>query len=543
MVRRSWLVTVVLAWAAVASGANPRPESPGPANLVEESRGFANRIILFASSVEAQYYREVPRTEILYAALSGLYEAARQPTPPMLREDLRRFDLVETVMGGLWTGFEPDQPEIPGRPLFRIHRLDHRRAEYIARRRQEIGHVESLVRNRAQAVAAQAAVRVLDPFSGTNPTARRQAFGLEENLEFGIGLEFANAPNDELAAPGLGTFPSALLVKSVVPGSPAQKAGLRPDDRITRLDGRPVAELNAVRFFNAFLATASGRTEVRTHKIEFYRPGRDQPLTGQIKASAFYPECTFGTHRNADGSWNYMIDERERIGYIRVGFIEELADKQFAAALKTLVQAEARGLVLDLRWCPGGYLDPAVGIAKTLLPASATVALEQHRGGRFAIRDVGIAGEPVLNLPVVVLINSETLGGGELIAAALQDNSRAMVAGERTAGKATIQQQLEPNPLEGVSFRISRGLLIRPSGKSFQKSPDAAREGTWGITPDAGRWLPLSRDANKQLKELWIWHALRPTGDRSALPTDDPETDAQYRAAVDMLRGAIRKRA
>jgi C-terminal processing protease CtpA/Prc len=497
---------------------------------------------LFSSCVRSQYYRDVPRSEILYAAMCGLYEAARQPTPATLREDLRRFELAETILKGLWSPVESAVPDIPTRYPIEFRRFDRELTEYIARRRLEIGQVESLVRNKAQAVAAHAAVRALDPYCGVNVTARRRTFGMEDDLEFGIGLEFANAPNDELAAPGLGAFPSALLVKSVVAGSPAQKAGLRPDDRITRLDGRPVADLNPIRFYNAFLANASGRTEVRTHKIEFFRPGRETPLVGQLKASAYYPECTYGTHRNADGSWNYLIDERDRIGYIRVGFIETLAVDQFAAALKTLVQAETRGLVLDLRWCPGGYLDPAVGIAKTLLAPSATVALEQHRGGRFAIRDVAVAGEPVLNLPLVVLINGETLGGGELIAAALQDNRRGIVAGERTAGKATIQQTLDPNPLDGVSFRISRGLLIRPSGKSFQKSPDAAREGTWGITPDAGRWLPLSRDASQQLKELWIWHALRPTGDRTALPTDDPETDAQFRAAVEMLRSAIRKR-
>jgi carboxyl-terminal processing protease len=255
----------------------------------------------------------------------------------------------------------------------------------------------------------------------------------------------------------------------------------------------------------------------------------------------------FGARRRADGTWDYMLDPKERIGYARVGGIRTgQTHYEFRDAMRSLRAAGVRGLVLDLRWCPGGYLNEATSIARLFLPESLPrglpVARQRKRHGadvmemdvEFEALDV-----PYADLPVVALINGETSGGGELIAAALQDHGRAAVAGQRTIGKGSIQEpmrQLRSN----IPFRLTTGTFLRPTGKNLQRFPDSTPADDWGVRPDEGRDLPLTADAGARLKEWWTVFTLRPAGDTEALPLDDPENDPQRSAAVQMIREMTR---
>src|SRR5581483_3257268 len=128
------------------------------------------------------------------------------------------------------------------------------------------------------------------------------------------------------------------------------------------------------------------------------------------------------------------------------------------------------GLVFDLRWCPTGYLQQAATIAHTLLPGDLPVANQRERDGQTKPVLFDELGGNFSDFPVVVLVNGETSGAGELIAASLQDHGRAAVAGQRTVGKGTIQKDLERY---GVPFRLTTGTFLRPSGKNLQRLPDS----------------------------------------------------------------------
>lgn len=542
MPRRWWLAMIGLGLAGTVGAVNPRPEGPPHNEAVDDAAQFSLKLMQFSRAVRAQYYRDVPRSDLLAAALEGVYETCRQPAPPTLRSELRRFDDAERIVNELLPALAPSWLSELALPRD-TPRFEYETMRHVAARRVEIGRVEHLPRGRALLAAAQASVRALDPYCGLSPANRRrpQIIGEDEG-EFGIGLELVNgaAGDESLADRAPGTFPAALLIKSVVPGSPAQKAGLRPEDRIVRVDGRPTAQLDGARYFQAFVAGERGQN--RSHTFEVLRPGRTEPLTVKLRATGFYPECVFGVSRDIDGTWDYILDEPRKLGYIRVGFIETLAVDQLSAALRSLRARQAEGLILDLRWCPGGYLDPAIGLAKAFLPPEAIVATERRRDRNGPVSNFSTAGPPIFDLPIVVLINGETMGGGELLAAALQDHRRAVVAGDRTLGKATIQQSLTPSPLDGLTFKISVGLLVRPSGVSYQRGPDDRPTDPWGVRPDPGRWLPLSAATSAQLRELWMLQTLRPGDDRSALPSDDPEFDPQLRAALEMLRELTRKK-
>jgi carboxyl-terminal processing protease len=148
------------------------------------------------------------------------------------------------------------------------------------------------------------------------------------------------------------------------------------------------------------------------------------------------------------------------------------------------------------------------------------------------------------DFPLVVLVNGDTSGGGELIAAALQDHGRAVVAGQRTVGKASVQSELDQSiinvPMMIPKFKLTRATFVRPSGKNLQRFPDSKPSDDWGIRPDPGRELPLSVELGRQLKEWYQWQVLRPYDSREALPLDDPENDPQREGAFQVLRALVR---
>ena len=86
-----------------------------------------------------------------------------------------------------------------------------------------------------------------------------------------------------------------------------------------------------------------------------------------------------------------------------------------------------------------------------------------------------------------------------------------MVIGDRTAGKGSVQQALRPNELEKhfpeIKFKVTTGMLQRPSKANLQRFPNSKSSDDWGVRPDAGRWLPISRELSQQLKDAWMLHA------------------------------------
>jgi carboxyl-terminal processing protease len=358
---------------------------------------------------------------------------------------------------------------------------------------------------------------------------------------------FGQTPPPELHWP---VIPDTLLVKTVIPGSPAQRAGIRPGDLVTKIDGQPCSQLSSGRYQQIFSTRTANEAMIVMNlaepdmqvprgpaRLEVRRAGAESPFDVKLQPNDFAPESVFGARRNLDESWNYIIDPVAKFGYIRLSLISLQSEERFRAALTSLQQQEARGLVLDLRWCPGGYLKEAKGIALSILPPDRVVSREVYRASRDATEDVpNVPAQPVTDLPIVVLINSETKGGGELIAAALQDHRRAIVAGERTFGKGSIQSTLMNVAISSQNYKLTTGMFIRPNGKPLQRFRNSSSNDNWGVRPDRGRWLPMSPDMTQQLKDQWTLQTLRPGHSREAIPTDDPETDPQLRAALLILQ-------
>jgi C-terminal peptidase prc len=505
--------------------------------LRSEAEAYANNLKQIVLQIGEKYVRPVAPVDLYEAALTGLYEAARVPVPAGLRADIQRD--VDAEIGGL-----------------------------LARTRERLGNVDALRGHRALTVSLQALPRALDPYCGLAGRREFQRLDLSDGTP-NTGLEFVGVPlaptgpvfvpggvrivpSETVPPDGQPTAPAGpLQVQYVQPGSPGQKAGIRPGDLITRINGQPPESPGFTALFQRLRPHQSGSPSNPGDpplRLTVHRPGRDEPFEATVSPSLYRPESVFGAHRRRDASWDYLLDSTDRIGYIRLGGIRSDCKHEVRDALQSLRASTFRGLVLDLRWCPGGYLEEATSIARLLLPPDKVpIASQSERKGKrddgtweYAVTPVKFDRDldgPYVEFPVVVLVNGETSGGGELIAAALQDYGRAAVAGQRTVGKASVQKQ--PEQL-GIPFKLTVGTFIRPSGKNLQRFPDSKPSDDWGIRPDPGRELPLTADAGRRLKDWWVLSTLRPAGSGEALPLDDPENDPQRHAAVQMLRGMMR---
>lgn len=533
--------TTLLSLVLLAPAAPPPagPPAPPPArDAFDRNRAlhFSQQVLSLATNVVTELYvRPVEVRELVAGAVRGLYEEAGRPVPGGVRKALDRAAGLSDFEGVLTAA------------------------------RIDLGDRPALAGPRAFVAAANGFRYALDPGCGiVGPRANGFA---SIDMDFGIGVEldgvtglrwalyqaeYATAtgrlPADPAAGRAAKPVPPAAVpwrVNRVVPGSPAQRAGLRPGDVITHYDGTAVTGATAAGLFERFAAGSLSHdvdpSAAATHALTVRRAGAADPIVVGVKSNGYVPESVFGVIRTSDDAWDWLLDRDARIGYIRVGAIERGADARVAAGVADLVRRNARALVLDLRWCPGGWVDTGTDLAGLFLADGQTVARLSYRnpaqGGtpdpRAASRP-GVTKWPA-DRPVVVLVGSETTGGGELIAAALQDHGRAAMLGQRTVGRAQIQQA-RPAGVGNLMFKLTVGHSLRPTGKPRQRLPESGPGDDWGVRPDPGLEVPITPDLTAELRHWAEAQALRPAKSNEALPFDDLTKDPPRHAAVVYLR-------
>jgi carboxyl-terminal processing protease len=181
------------------------------------------------------------------------------------------------------------------------------------------------------------------------------------------------------------------------------------------------------------------------------------------------------------GRWGYMLDIAGGIGYVRISRFSEGIVEELDAVLRDLAAAHVRGLIIDLRFNPGGLLGEAVAMADRFLSEGVIVRTVNRWG---AVRTFTAGTEQVLEgVDLAILVNGASASASEIVAGSLQDHGRAVLVGERTFGKGSVQDFIRiQKGAAGLCLTVAHYQL--PGGRMIHKDVGDGLEGEWGVVPD-----------------------------------------------------------
>jgi carboxyl-terminal processing protease len=519
--------TLLLGVAVAAPVPSPPPVAPSspPAGISDDAEAFAHNLLAAVNTVSEIYVRPVSRIDLLQTALTGLYEAARLPLPRDLRRRIERAEKEAVAQAPMEANVNTPAPLVPVLAPRRNPVLDDRPVIDLVRAvRVEVGKAKDLEGEDPLRLACQAMMRSLDPYSAViSPTEEHRT--ISDTPDRGFGLEVPDSAAGRV------------VIKDVLPGGPAQRAGLLPGDEILRVhdsDGRE-------RKLKESLDVLNGRTPLvkpqlgilaqpEPIRLTIRRRGVKNEKSVVLNWEHFRPESVFGVVRDEDNSWNYWLDAKRKIAHLRLGNLDKGTPDELQEIVSRLQEDGLHGLILDLRWCPGGALTGSIKSAELFLGEGTIATVKYRSRPEDVFRSTN--EDKLRDFPMVVLVNSESSGGAELIAAALQDHRRAVVVGQRTRGKGNVQTI---TGVGSIGLKVTSGTLLRPSGKNLHRFPDSKPSDDWGVQPDTGREFRISPDLGRALKSWWEKQTLRAGSSTERLPLDDPLADPQRNAALEAL--------
>ena len=290
----------------------------------------------------------------------------------------------------------------------------------------------------------------LDPYSDYESPAGFEANEYQRTGEMtGIGVELVKPAGKPFTVVG------------VLPGSPAEKAGIHAGDLISEVDSHPVKPLNFAQAVK--LIRGIDGTSVALRIVRPAAENHEETITvtrGRIVRPSIPPDAV-----------KVLTDH---VGYLKIENFTPHTVSEFDAALARLKKQHITSLVIDLRGNPGGVVSAAAGVAARLLPPGKLLFTAKHRGEDKVERVVSDGPMPrETKLPLVLLVNSFSASSAELFSAALRDNGRAKLVGMRTFGKATLLRVAKLP--DGGALRYASGRYLTPAGHEIERR---------GIVPD-----------------------------------------------------------
>jgi carboxyl-terminal processing protease len=410
--------------------------------------------------------------------------------------------LLACWMGTLWSGQAPAEPSKPAKaeaakPVqakdteddYELQRILVDTIDQVQR-----NYVREVPRRKLIQAAIKGILSELDPYS---------AYIAPEEME-----RFRNALESEFGGIGIQISFDAgrLKVLSPMVGTPAYRAGLMAGDTITEIDGKSTTDFtveDAVRRVKGKPGTQVTLTVVH--------PGSTDKNKVTITREIIHVDTVLGDRRKNDDRWDFMLDPQKKIGYVRLTAFSRETGAELRRALESLKQQSLRGLILDLRFNPGGLLSSAVEVSNLFISKGRIVSTagrnspervwDAHKDGAYE------------GFPMVILVNRFSASASEIVSACLQDHKRAVIVGERTWGKGSVQNVI---PLDDRANGVENGSAMeesgpksalkltiagyrRPSGKNIDRHPGAKEGETWGVSPDPGLEVKLSDEDNAAL--------------------------------------------
>ena len=375
-------------------------------------------------------------------SLPGAPSAA--PAPRLGRRWLRAAALPLAALGiGLILGTNPFRP--------RTENPDATARGYL--RYKEIltaidrDYVDSVDADGLSDYAVAQLLGHLDPHSVYIPARdREQADAFLQSSFDGVGLDFF-------------TFRDTATVAAVVPGSPAEAAGLQPGDQLLRVGEAPAAgaglsSAQLSQLLRGARGSAVSLALLRRHELLAVRVTRNRLPNTSVEPGA-------------------LLDDGQT-GYICITRFGATAYEEFKAQLADLQRQGLKRLVLDLRGNPGGYLDRATRLADEFIGGSRKLVYTAGKDEQYATQVYAHVAGDWEQQPLVVLVDENSASAAEVLAGALQDHDRALLVGRRTFGKGLVQQPMQLQ--DGGELRLTVARYYTPAGRCIQKpyGPDRA---------------------------------------------------------------------
>ncbi len=353
--------------------------------------------------------------------------------------------------------------------------------------------------------AASGMVRTLDPFSQfLEPDAHKEMKTETEGEFGGLGIRIAIRDN-------------FLTVITPLPGTPAYRQGILPNDKIVKINGDTTQDINIEQAVKK-LRGSPGSKITLTIGREGEKDLKDFTLTRElIKVESIKSK---------------MLDSQ--IGYVRLTEFTQRSAIDFDAALKALRAKGMKSLVVDLRNNPGGLLNVAVDVCRLFVGNNKLIVYtEGRRQPKQEFRADAVA--PYGNVPMVILVNRGSASGSEIFAGCLQDYHRAVIMGNESFGKGSVQSVI---PLEdGSGLRLTTAKYYTPSGRTFHRDE---KTGKGGITPDILIDVPREVEIKLQTQEEEIFG--KPTK-VDAKPSTKAETKPKTETKADKDKEPVRDEA
>lgn len=382
----------------------------------------------------------------------------------------------------------------------------------------------------------------LDAFTNVIWPAEVTEFNKQTRGEFvGVGIQITQEPGH------------AIRIETPLEDSPAYQAGVKPGDLITKVDGKSTLEMTITQAVRA-ITGEPGTIVVLT--IE-------DPTTGEtielpLKRSHIKIHTVRGTLRdeNEPTGWNYFIDPELNIGYVRVsGFMDKTVD-DLEKALDQLHDEGCRGLILDLRFNPGGLLTSAINMCELFLDEDDPIVQTKGRSRQQNMTIRAKSQRRYADMPLIIMVNQYSASASEIVAGALSGLKEACVVGTRSFGKGSVQN-LIPIMDSQAYLKLTTAHYYVPDSDLpesdqwylLHRKPSAE---TWGVEPhvqvklipqEVGKILRLrrERDVLKGRNQAAVPKEIlerRPTSKPTEeFPEDpDPDVDPQLVMALNIMR-------
>lgn len=331
-----------------------------------------------------------------------------------------------------------------------------------------------------------AACEGLDPYSThLSPNRLRDLYSMIDGNFVGLGIEVRGNVK-------------GLEIVSVLPGSPAEEANLKPGDLLVSVDGQDLAGIGAEEAANRLQGVAGSRVLLGIEHID-----GSKVITSVTRREVVVHSVT-----------RYkLLDEETGVGYLRLGSFQKLTVRELEEAVDRLLRSGMTSLIIDLRGNPGGLLDVALQVANHFIDDGILVSTRGRAWGQ-SFEHTARPSAAIWRFPLAVLVDGDSASASEIFAGAVKDHGRGTVVGTTTYGKGSVQS-IFPLRAANTGLRLTTAYFYSPTGKVYQNA---------GVEPD-----------------VYVSRELDPLGVEVPVPTVPTlDNDPQLRAAYHILSQSAR---